>query len=129
MMYLLDTSAFIWFVDGDSQLSGAARQCIENSENTVFISIISLWEIVIKQRLNKLDFSADVSQMILDIQTMDAHLLGLKSHHLQFLETLQSPPSHKNPFDRLLISQALADSLSIVSNDRKFSLYPVSLIW
>ena len=90
-------------------------------ENIVFVSIISLWEIVIKQRLNKLDFSADVSQMMSDVQTMNAQLLGLEPRHLQALEALESPPDHKDPFDRLLISQALADNLSIIASDKKIS--------
>ena len=129
MKYLLDTSTFIWFADGDNQLSNIGRERIEDSENTIFVSIISLWEIVIKQRLNKLDFSADVSQMMLDVQMMDAQLLGLEPRHLQALEILESPPDHKDPFDRLLISQALADNLSIMSSDGKFPLYPVNLVW
>ena len=129
MKYLLDTSTFIWFADGDNQLSDVARERIEHAENIVFVSIISLWEIVIKQRLNKLDFSADVSQMMSDVQTMNAQLLGLEPRHLQALEALESPPDHKDPFDRLLISQALADNLSIIASDRKFPLYPVNLVW
>ena len=129
MKYLLDTSTFIWFVDGDKQLSQVARECIENERNELFISIVTLWEIVIKQTLGKLDFSADVQQMVFDIETMDAQLLGVEAEHLQSLESLTLPSDHKDPFDRLLISQAIANGLSVIGNDKKFLYYPVKLIW
>ena len=129
MKCLLDTSTFIWFVDGDEQLSTAARRFIENEKNELFVSVVALWEIVIKQALNKLDFSADVQQMVADVETMGASLLGVEARHLQSLELLPSPVDHKDPFDRLLISQATADGMSIIGNDSKFSNYPVALIW
>lgn len=65
MKYLLDMSTFIWFVEGDQQLSSTARSHIEDDDSELFISIVSLWEIVIEQRLNKLDFSANVQQSVL----------------------------------------------------------------
>ncbi|WKN41513.1 type II toxin-antitoxin system VapC family toxin [Tunicatimonas pelagia] len=129
MSHLLDTSTFIWFVQGDARLSRTAQAQIEEPENTIFVSIISLWEIVIRQRLNKLDFEADVPQMISDIQTMDARLLNLSPHHLQVLEGLDYNPDHKDPFDRLLVSQAIADNLSIITNGGKFPTYSIDLVW
>ena len=129
MKYLLDTSTFIWFVDGDRQLSAMARSRIESDDSEIFVSIVSLWEIVIKQALDKLDFSADVGQMVSDVKAMDARLLSIENRHLQSLEVLTSPADHKDPFDRLIISQAIADNLSVISNDSKFPNYPVTLIW
>ena len=129
MKYLLDTNVFIWFVDGDNQLSSIARAHIEDDESELFISIVSLWEIVIKQKLGKLDFEATIQQMVLDIDTMDANLLGVEPRHLQSLESLPSYKNHKDPFDRLLISQAVADGLSIISSDGKFSNHSTNLVW
>ena len=129
MKYLLDTSTYIWFTDGDAQLSTTAKDQIEDEESELFISIVTLWEIVIKQRLNKLDFSSDVTQMLADIQTLDATLLGIEPRHLQSLETLPAISDHKDPFDRLLLSQAIADELIIISSDRHFPSYPVQVQW
>lgn len=129
MKYLLDTSTYIWFAEGDDQLSATARQHIEEDESELLISIVTLWEIVIKQRLNKLDFSSNVEQMISDIATMETQLLGLEPHHLQALEHLPTLPHHKDPFDRLLISQAIAEDLSIITSDSKFQDYPVTVLW
>ncbi len=122
-------SPYIWLIDNDARLSATAKAIIEDSDNQIYLSIVSFWEIVIKRRLGKLAFDTTLEQMYQDIQTLDITLLAIEQQHLTTLEALNIQSDHKNHFNRLLISQALADKLSIISSDRKFPLYPVNLAW
>ena len=129
MNCLLDTSPYIWLIDDNTRLSKNAKAVIENSENKIYLSTISFWEIVIKRSLGKLAFEPTLDQMYQDVQTLDIALLSLEMHHLKTLETLEYRAKHKDPFDRVIISQAMAENLSIISADSKFSDYPVPLVW
>ena len=129
MNYLLDTSPYIWLIDNNPRLSVTAKANIEDSDNQIYLSVVSFWEIVIKRSLGKLDFDPTLSQMYQDIKTLNITLLPIQQHHLEALEVLAHQPNHKDPFDRLLISQAMADELSIISGDRKFPMYQVGLVW
>ena len=84
---------------------------------------------MIKRSLGKLDFDPTLSQMYQDIETLDITLLPIQQQHLEALEVLAYQPNHKDPFDRLIISQAVADELSIISGDGKFPMYQVGLVW
>ena len=129
MKYLLDTSPYIWLIDNDNRLSATAKSIIEDSDNQIYLSVVSFWEIVIKRSLGKLDFDPTLAQMYQDIETLDITLLAIEQRHLKALEALIYQPSHKDPFDRLLISQAQADNLFLISSDGKFPAYPVDLVW
>ncbi len=129
MNYLLDTSPYIWLIDNDPRLSATAKAIIEDSNNQIYISVVSFWEIVIKRSLGKLDFDSTLSQMYQDIKTLDITLLPIQQPHLEALEVLGYQSNHKDPFDRLIISQAVADELSIISGDGKFPMYQVGLVW
>ena len=129
MNYLLDTSPYIWLIDNDPRLSATAKAIIEDSNNQIYISVVSFWEIVIKRSLGKLDFDSTLSQMYQDIRTLDITLLPIQQTHLEALEVLGYQSNHKDPFDRLIISQAVADELSIISGDGKFPMYQVGLVW
>ena len=127
MKYLLDTNAFIWFIDGDDHLSHSALYAIENFENEAYISIVSLWEIAIKRSLGKLDFTPSFQQIYDDINGIGAILLPINQTHLEILETL--PFHHRDPFDRLLIAQAKADGLTVITKDGMFDHYDIGICW
>lgn len=124
MRVLLDTHALLWSLSGDPQLSSAAQSVIEDLENEVFVSSVSAWEIAIKRALGKLDAPRD-----LGVAIADAGLLPrlLRFEDCERLEEL--PPLHRDPFDRMLVAQALVDGIPIVTRDPAVARYPVQTIW
>lgn len=128
MNLLLDTHAFLWFVANDSRLSSSARTAIESSENHKWMSIASCWEISIKTGLGKLTLSDPVDVFLpREISTNHFSLLPVKLAHTTFVAGL--PNHHHDPFDRLLISQAMLESCEMVSCDDTFYAYGITRIW
>lgn len=128
MRLLLDTHAFIWWMEGNTRLSKNARSAIVNAENSILVSAASAWEVSIKANLGKLagaelvatDFSAHVASqgfVGLDI-TLD---------HAERAGSLPGPAT--DPFDRMLIAQAHAENLTIVSNEKSFDAYGIIRLW
>ena len=128
MNLLLDPHTFLWFIEGSSNLSNLAKHSIENPNNTKFISIASIWEISIKVSIGKLELAMSITEL-LESQVYDnaIELLPIRSKHLDKLVEL--PFHHKDPFDRLIISQSLSERMPIISKDQLFDLYPVELFW
>lgn len=124
---LLDTHALIWFLRGDKELSTAANSAIRSHLNERYVSVASLWEITIKVNLGKieLDFSVDEFENLLAIN--DLNILPIGFWHLVHLSKL--PLLHRDPFDRLLIAQAAADHLTIVTRDPHFAEYGIRILW
>ena len=123
MSFLLDTHILLWFLENDSKLSNQVREVIINPNNLVFVSAISAWEISIKQSLGKLIAPNNLEEALrfsrLEVLAMTlAH--GIKVADL--------PMHHKDPFDRMLIAQALVEGLTIITVDHKFKLYDVPLL-
>lgn len=127
MSYLLDTHAFLWYIDGSEELSDSAKNIIQDSSIEKFVSIASLWEISIKISLNKLTLSLDFDTLPRFIQHNKFNNLLIEFNHLQQLSLL--PHHHRDPFDRLLISQAITENFTIISADQHFKAYPVVTIW
>ena len=128
MKLLLDTHALIWFISGDTKLSEPAKDAFLNRDNTLFFSKVSLWEMTIKISLGKLVLSEQwLTIVATEMASNGIQWLDIEVDHCSILADL--PFHHRDPFDRLLISQAISESLSIVSIDRQFSLYPVDVIW
>lgn len=128
MTILLDTCALLWFTEDSPKLSGHARASIEDISNTLTYSIASVWEMAIKLGLGKLTMSCPLFPDFAN--TLDAHgfqRLSISYRHAS--EVAGLPRHHADPFDRLLIAQALVESLPIASRDRAFDQYPVSRIW
>src|ERR1700689_5201972 len=128
MKLLLDTHALLWFIGNDPQLSAPARQNIESQEHEKFVSAASLWEIVIKLSLGKLQLPrsfADVFPEQLEVNGFE--LLPISCVQLNQLAAL--PFHHRDPFDRLLIAQALADDMTIVTRDSEFPKYSARILW
>lgn len=128
MNYLLDTHTFLWFLEGNNNLSEKARISIENTENIKFISIASIWEVAIKLNLGKLKLDIKLEVLKEEILKNNFEILPLDFEHIIELSNLEE--IHKDPFDRLIISQAISEKLTIISKDSNFSLYSrVKLFW
>ena len=118
MKLLLDTHVFLWFIMGSPHLSAEARALIEDDQN----SVASLWEIAIKSSIGKLSLSAPFDQLIPQQLSINGfELLPIEIAHLATVTTL--PFHHRDPFDRLLIAQAIAEKMPIVSSDSAFDTY------
>ena len=128
MRALLDTNAFLWALDDNSQLSQKAQRFMSNGENDLFLSSASAWEIVIKSSLGKLELPHDPEKFIEE----QMHLCGIDSLPISIRHALtvaRLPDIHKDPFDRMLIAQAIAENISIITPDKKIHLYDVHIIW
>jgi len=128
MNFLLDTHTFLWFLEGNRNLSKNARITIENSNNTNFISIASLWEVAIKMSLGKLKLDIKLEELKSEILKNNFEILPLDFEHIIELSNLEY--MHKDPFDRIIISQAISEKYTIISKDLNFGLYTkVKLLW
>ncbi len=126
MRLLLDTMVLIYAVESPEQLSRRATTALQNPENILELSAVSLTEIAIKTALGKLKLSAEIARQA--VQDLDIRVLPLTADHAYFLFDL--PLHHGDPFDRQIIAQSLAEKIPIVTSDEKFSLYKgVKLIW
>ena len=125
-MILLDTHSLIWFMYDDSQLSELALSEIK-SEEKVYVSIVSLWEIAIKQSIGKINISNTIQEIADKCYEADVSILPISAVHLDQIRQL--PDIHRDPFDRLLISQAITEDLAIITRDTMISLYDVKTIW
>ena len=128
MKLLLDTHTFIWFIEGNSNLSNKAKALIEASDNQRFLSVASLWEMTIKKSLGKLELGMDM-QTLIDEHIYQNAIEILPINTAAFFMSQDLPFHHKDPFDRLLISQGLADDLVLLSIDENFASYPVKCLW
>jgi PIN domain nuclease of toxin-antitoxin system len=125
---LLDTHAFLWWVNDSPELSAPARLAIANGGNVCFLSLVSCWEMAIKSSLGKLRLAKPVERFLSEQLAANGFgLLNIELSHAAKVETL--PFIHRDPFDRLLIAQAVTDKLTIVSADNVFADYGVKLLW
>jgi len=127
MDYLLDTHTFLWYVDGDNRLSITAKNIIEDNTHAKLVSIVTLWEIAIKISNDKLKLTVAYDALIKFIESNKFNILQIEFGHLKQLLVL--PHHHGDPFDRLIVSQAIAENISIISKDRHFESYPIQLLW
>lgn len=128
MKLLLDTHAFIWWDSEPGKLSPRALALCEDPANQVHLSVASLWEIKIKQQLGKLVLASPLSEIVKAQQeTNGLVLVDVKASHTYALEDL--PGHHKDPFDRMIIAQAKAEALCVISHDGIMRKYPVAIEW
>lgn len=128
MRALLDTHAFLWWVTNDPQLSPIVRELISNPDNTLYLSVVSAWEIIVKFNIGKLPLPEPPGQFIqscLNSNNFEPLLIALP--HVLQIEDL--PDHHKDPFDRMLIAPAQAENMPILTIDRLIALYPAQTIW
>ncbi len=126
--YLIDTQCWLWWHIEPERLGQQARECIENGDKTIFFSVVSAWEIVIKHGLNKLKLPFPPGEYIpkrLASSYMD--VLPVHLAHTLYLEKL--PDHHKDPFDRLLVAQAMRENLTLISSDLQLRSYDVDAVF
>lgn len=126
-MYLLDTHAIIWFFNEPELIPSKTLEIIQESENKIFYSLISLWEISIKLKINKLKINKTVEELNEACLFSGFELISMKIEHLGALEALDL--HHSDPFDRILISTALTENMTIITKDKSITPYPVSILW
>lgn len=128
MKLLVDTHTFLWDLLSDHRSSRLAKQILKSDEHELYFSLVSLWEVAIKMKTGKLNaIGSSVAYLRAEMENYSMQLLPIRYDHILALETL--PAHHSDPFDRLLIAQAITESLPVLTNDEKFSHYPVKVIW
>lgn len=127
MKLLLDTHTFLWFVNDNPKLSNHLKDLIEDTNNVSYLSVASLWEMSIKFNLDKLTLNPNYEEFVeREVTTSTIQLLNIELEHLKINATL--PFHHRDPFDRLIIAQSIAENIPIVSVDLAFDKYSVTLI-
>ncbi len=128
MKLLLDTHTFLWLDGSLERLSARALSACEAPTNQLYLSVVSAWEIQIKHQINRLKLEVPLEEMIQGQQ--DTNGISILPVELRHIYTLQQLPLHHNdPFDRLLIAQAKAEQMRLVSADSQFSPYLIDVIW
>ena len=128
MRLLLDTHAFLWFINGDEHLSQHSRLLIQEADNEVLISVATLWEITIKTSLTKIELSQPFDILIpRELSDNEFTQLPISLEHLIHLGKL--PFHHRDPFDRILIAQSLYEQIPLVSKDSEFDKYGIDRFW
>lgn len=128
MKLILDTHVFIWTVLEPEKLSSQIVMLIGNDDNDLFISTASIWEMQIKITIGKLHFDDLLSEIVAQQQQInELKILPIKLEHIWQLKHL--PLHHKDPFDRMIISQAITEDLPVLTIDNSFNRYPINTIW
>lgn len=126
MRYLLDTHIFLWFISGDERLSLSMQHVIRDPLNDVFLSVISLWETIVKYQLGKLPLPQPPESYL--ARQRDRHqILSLSLDEASVSRLAMLPMIHRDPFDRMLICQAIEHGLTILTIDEAIVHYPVSV--
>ncbi len=129
MRALLDTHAFLWWVTDDPQLSPAARDTIGDGENQILLSVVSVWEIVLKAGLGRVTFEGGSAAGSIPEQ-IEANAFEILPIHLRHALRLGDLPDvHRDPFDRMLAAQALEEDVPLVTGDSRLGEYPVRVVW
>ena len=128
MKVLLDTHAFLWLITDDDRLSENARQTFLNTQNSLFFSAASLWEICIKISLGKISLK-DVWFQTIQEEMVNNTVQWLPIEMTHCAEVTELPFHHRDPFDRMLIAQAIVEEMKLMSRDSRLSKYTIELIW
>ena len=123
MNYLLDTHTLLWWLNNDPKLSTSAKTVIANSENIIFVSAVSAWEISIKKTIGKLSAPDNLEEAIA-VNCFEPLLINIEHG----LKAGSLPSYHNDPFDRMLIAQAMIENLIIITRDAQFTQYGVNII-
>ena len=127
LSYLLDTHIFLWYINGDIRLNDKYRKIIENTRNDIYVSVISFWEIIIKSKLGKIEIPSPIFSYLNEKRKLhQIDIIDFESTSLPCLEELQA--IHKDPFDRLLICQAMHYELILITDDAIIFKYPVKVV-
>lgn len=128
MNVILDTCTFLWIINNPKKLSNNAKNIFQDTRNKCFLSIISFWEIMILHSLKRINFKSNPEEMLIKkCKKENINILPLSITSIFKLDKL--PQIHKDPFDRIIICQALTNNLSILTPDKEISKYSVDVIW
>lgn len=127
MKLLLDTHIFLWFIVGDSRLPVLFRDAIREPKNTVFLSAASVWEIIIKYKIGKLPLPQS-PEIYIPRQRRNHRIRSLPISESSLKHLASLPDLHRDPFDRILISQALSSNLILVTVDQNVMNYPAAFL-
>jgi len=128
MKIILDTHIFLWLITDNDRLSDKSKHAFTNSDNELFFSIASYWEICIKISIGKLKLSKNWDKIIKDeLMVNSVKLLPISTEHC--LQITQLPFHHRDPFDRIIISQAIIEQMHIMTINSYFSQYEVNIVW
>jgi PIN domain nuclease of toxin-antitoxin system len=125
--YLLDTHTLIWFLEGDSQISPLAKSLVLDTDNQLFVSMASLWEMAIKTSIGKLTLTQPLEEIIKRLPLEFMELLPIEVPHVLAIQNL--PFHHKDPFDRILIAQTITENIEIISIETIFDQYGIKRVW
>jgi PIN domain nuclease of toxin-antitoxin system len=125
--FLLDTHGFLWLIQGDSQLSERARAVISDDANQLYFSVASIWEITIKLNIGKLKIGHTIEDIYTLLAQLKVEVLSIDRSDL--VQYLTLPLHHRDPFDRILIAQAIDRDLVLVSADESFGAYSIQRLW
>lgn len=125
--YLFDTHAFLWLATDDPQLTPAARAIFTDRDQECYVSAASVWEMAIKSSLGKLMLTTSLEQLVRGGLERGLRLLDVTCGQAYLVERL--PFHHRDPFDRILVAQAMHEGMSLVSRDSQLDAYPVTRIW
>ena len=128
MRVLLDTHAFLWWIDDDERLSDKAREIVSDGRNELFFSAASGWEISIKSGLGRLEIPGDIEKFVADQLSRNA-IEALPIHLSHALNAHKLSGHHRDPFDRILVSQAILEEMPLLSADPQIRHYQVEVVW
>ena len=130
MKLLLDTHTFLWLIVGNPNLSATAQVALADTANTLFLSVASVWELAIKTSRRSPQLTLADPLDVFVGKWMAAYQISVLPVQLPHaLNVVRLPHHHRDPFDRILIAQALVDGMTLVSGDSEFALYPISVLW
>jgi PIN domain nuclease of toxin-antitoxin system len=127
MRFLLDTHAFLWLAADDERAPTRLRELFADPSNECLLSAASVWEMAIKSSLGKLSLATPLEHLVRGGIEQGVRLLPVAAEHAYLVETL--PFHHRDPFDRLLVAQALHEGLGLLSRDERLDPYPVERVW
>ncbi len=128
MKYLLDTHTLLWLTTNDPRLSQNSKELYLNAENEIFFSMASVWELAIKSSIKKITFAKTLEDYIEEhVKGNNIEIMQIELPHVLRVESL--PFHHRDPFDRLLIAQAIENNISIIGMDSIFDKYKINRIW
>ena len=128
MRLMLDTVAFLWFAEGSSRVSAQARELIADPANDAYLSAASAWEIAIKHGLGRLPLRVPPDRYVAE-QRGRHRIDSLPVNEEAALQVGKLPDLHRDPFDRLIVAQAIVEGMTVVTPDRLIGMYPVRLVW
>jgi len=127
MNLLVDTHALIWFITDNNKLPINTKKFIESNDNDCYVSIATFWEIGIKNSIGRLDLNSDLQKIFRIIEESGFDILPITTNHI--LQNADLELYHQDPFDRIIIAQAMVEKMTIITKDTQFKNYNIPIVW